>query len=311
MIRSFKRAVARLQSRIGRAVEGRQQARIEELVEPLADTESPNADPRLAGFLTDGPDEQFEQVRQDAIDALSQSDVVAIWLQAIGDGTPLDHARENAIEQRTPHNVLSLAGYDDDLTHPEISQIVLQLFTHHVCVFTSVPRRRSPAAGIEAFEQQGREAIRNTLDLSTAAAEQMYVSANSDSDIGTETVADLFEPRSLVEQRERAIAILDQEELATFWVQVMTRSELVSLHIPGIDEAGQPTIDKMPDSPVEYFQARPTNADFELAQQLAMETAGQHHYVAATALEQPIESIAEQAIEMALESGYTLEIDSL
>lgn len=63
----------------------------------------------------------------------------------------------------------------------------------------------------------------------------------------------------------------------------------------------------IPYASVEYFQARPNDVDHDLAQQLAMETAGQHEYVVAQTADQSLDAVSDQGVPVALESGYLID----
>lgn len=301
MLDNSKRFLSRYRRRLGSLFDRSPSSNREKDEERSDADSSPTPDPRLTDVLATGQDENFEQVRQDAIAGLAETEGMAIWLQAIGDGTPLDPETDDPIERVTPQNTCYLGGFHDELSYPEIVQAAGQLFAHHAALMIEIPTL-SQAQSPQAIEDHAREMLRDMLDMSTVNARQLYA------EVDVEDRSTVLGTQSFTDQRDRAIEILEnkQDELTAFWVQVMTMKQMVSV---SSSNGPSPETGVLSAPSFEYFYGRPTlsQADVVFLEELAMEQIVQHQYVTAQIAEQSLGSIKEQSISIGIENGYIIE----
>jgi hypothetical protein len=250
---------------------------------------APSVDPRLAAILADEPDEAVQTCLDQSREKLQTLDVAAFWLQAVGDGTPLEsgYTRLDAISPDTSHNVAWLAGYDNSLGFQSVAQITTQLFAHHLGVVTS------PEPSVS-----DRAALDEVITKSTQMANTLYreVSPEKRPD---PTLA------SLDAQVKRARSILDPDLVSHYWLQILCDFDDASVVIglgatPGNDESPTAWIDH----PIEYFVCIPPALSQQLEQILHLRSLGQHQFVGAHTTDQSIEQFGTQAREMTLDNLY-------
>lgn len=248
-----------------------------------------SVDPRLAAILADEPDEAVQTCLDQSREKLQTLDVAAFWLQAIGDGTPLErgHTRLDAISPHTAHNVAWLAGYDDSLGFQSIAQITTQLFAHHLGVVTS------PEPSVS-----DRTALDDVITKSTQMAKTLY------GEIPSEERPDPTRD-SLNAQVERARSILDPDLVTHYWLQILCDLGDASVVIglgatPGTDESPTAWIDH----PIEYFVCIPSALSQQLEQALHLRSLGQQQFVGAHTTDQSIEQFGANTREMTLSNQY-------
>lgn len=259
--------------------------------------QGPQADPALVDILDEDVDEDFHNGRAEAIEKLETLDIAAFWLQAVGDGSPLETAANDTLETSTPHQMAWEAGFDDTLDHQEVSRIAHQLFAHHIGVLVT-PARESVS---------DRAALDNFLDPSVEYANNLYGDATADDADDSEKDAwnkiQYPRPAPLDNTLKDARSLLDTESVAYFWLQVLCDVGDSSF----VMQVGGPSAETpnlFVDHPIEYVVGIPHALGPTDEMNLNLETLAQHLSYGARATDESVEQFASNALEMALEMEY-------
>lgn len=252
------------------------------------------ADPRLESLLAGGLGDRFEYSRQQAVDKLERIDEkngIAFWLQAIGDGSPMENDQESQFKRTSTHQIAYIAGYHDELIYPDIAQIATRLFAHHNGMLSDHSDLRGDPA---------KTAHEDTHDL-ISIANQLYPSEQD-----PDNTVQLPELASMEERCNQAIALLNESDLTTFWLQLLTyEGEMTTF---SVSSEGKTSVETWPKHPIEYIHCGVEGMrDPELRQQLFFGPLIQHIFVAARTADQPLDKFAERCVKLAFEYGYYAE----
>lgn len=260
----------------------------------LPDPNTTGPDQALVSLLNKGVDAGFEKARSKALETLESEDILAVWLQATGDGTQLDSTPRDAPSPRTTPHISHLAGFDDDLEFPQVSQLARHLFGHHLGVLTNanVPTISSR----DALHQLGTDVCQLADELSKASG-----AAPVDYSIRA----------PLSTRLDQAADLLSDSDLTVFWLQVLTSDGTIRTAIStnGGEQPYPPTdIDSTTEAPIAYVMGvpeglYPSNQTVILSQLFA-----QHALVGAHTADIDIKTFCEDSLSMALEAGYHREV---
>lgn len=242
------------------------------------------SDPILTHLLSSQPDELFVSGREEAVEKLQTLDVAAFWVQAVGDGTPME-VGHNDPSERTPHHGVWEAGFEDSLTHQEIVKITTQLAAHHIGLH-AVP---SEGSGSE------REALNESLEPITRYANQLYDEHRNE---------ELQYPRTQTRATsiEAAISVLDTDPLSYFWLQILGDSgEAKHVFVVGGD---QDSPSSFADHPIEFVIGILQGTPPQLEINLTTESFAQHLFVGSQITDQSIDQFAEEVRQTALNLDY-------
>lgn len=238
-----------------------------------SDSGTPN--PELVTLLEDDTDEEFEDARHQAIEKLREADIVGFWFQAVGDGSQLDQASGDSLEQLTPDQVAHLAGYADHLDHADVTDIALHLFSHHIGLWvTPLDVKIEPS---ESPEQPIREELRDFV----AALDQVDAARRTES-------VHLPEPVSLSKRRKQAISLLETDNLSEFWLQLLTDDGKDVIFTVGFE----PQFSRVED--IEYVRAVASSMGPMLNHTLSLEFLLQHQLAVAKTTDLPLEMIPQE-----------------
>lgn len=272
-------------------------------------------DPALKTVLT-ANDPAFERGRRTALDLLEPADatVLAFWLQAVGDGTPLPPARHDPAEQALYHQVANVAGYHDKATADDIATLSRWLYAHHLGIWTV---HDEPSKTPE-------EIFRESMTMLTPTTQQQFSSVPKEG----QYPADIsFE--ACLEQAQALLAA----DLTFFWLQVVTvpkGSPTVYIdrdvieHSPanscdrsssGITIDSDADGDTENDDPyftlgrqdIDYVIGRPTALGMQHYKLLITQFLIQHQFVAAQTADESIDALGRHAIGLALANEYISE----
>lgn len=253
----------------------------------------PDPDPGLVALLDTEFDEAFHDGRDDAIEKLSSLDIAALWLQAVGDGSPLDAASHDPLETKTPHRMAWQAGFDDTLDHHKITQISHQLFAHHLgTIVTPVGKSVSDRAALD-----------NILQPSLEYATDLY--GGEDNPAEEWEAVQYPRPTSLDDTTENARSLLETDSLSYFWMQILcdTGSSSFVMQVGATaEEEESPTM--FIDHPIEYVVGIPRALNTAGEMDLSMQSLAQHLSYGARATDESLDEFSEKALNMTLDLGY-------
>jgi hypothetical protein len=239
------------------------------------------ADPTLASVLDQAANPEFETLREQARELLTQDNLIAFWLQAAGDGSTLSQSKGDAIEQATPYQMTFVNGFDDDLMYPMVNEISTEIAAHH--------------NGVWAFDDVSKNQLKPQTQQIARTANTLY-----GDDSSTDPVQ-LPRSDSFSEQREHASTLLATEDLTIFWFQGMTTEDLVHISEEEISVVG--------DYPIEFqMGGRPALRDSpQLMSDLTQVGLAQHLFVGAAIAEQSVEPFAQDSLDITFENQYQKE----
>lgn len=241
-----------------------------------------NADARLVEALDEGPDERWEEVRQQALDAVTHDDLLAVWFQAVGDGSPLPQAQGSEIERATPYQMTFTAGFDDDLQYQDVLTTSNRLYSHHNGVWIR------PELVSGSVETQ----LETDFQRYEEGAKRFY--GEDTSNIQLPTAA------SLDEQRDQIVSLLESGDLSLFWVQAVI-PETHMIVSDGISQV-------FSDEPINYhIGGHPSLQGTELDEQLTQVAVTQHLFASACIADQPLGQFSDHMLQMILDNGYQYE----
>ena len=246
-------------------------------VNPQPNANKPDA--RLVEILDKEPDERWEAVRQQALEAVTHDNLLAVWFQAVGDGSPLSQAQENEIERATPYQMTFTTGFDDDLQYQDVLSISNRLCSHHNGVWI---RPELVSGSVET--QLGTD-----LQRYEEGARQFY--GEDTSNIQLPTAA------SLDEQRDQIVSLLESGNLSLFWMQAVI-PETHMVVSGGVSQL-------FSDEPINYhIGGHPSLQGTELDGQLTQVAITQHLFVSACIADQPLSQYTDQILQMTLSNDY-------
>jgi hypothetical protein len=143
----------------------------------------------------------FKQRLQEAKEISSSNEISGLWVQAVGDGTPLSACPKTPFIEVTPHQVAYINALDDSLSSKDATEITYQLFAHHLGLVTAWNTETPSIKETQAM-----------IDIITRIAEQYSESLRRENN-------SLSGDEPLTTQKSRAKKILE-EELSYFWLQV-------------------------------------------------------------------------------------------
>ncbi|MFD1514146.1 hypothetical protein [Halomarina rubra] len=247
-------------------------------------------DRELLSLLESGLDGRFEKARSKALETLEQKDVLAFWLQATGDGTALDSTPSEVTSPNTTPQITYLAGFDDDLEYPQVTQLTRQLFGHHLGVLTD--GRPADISNQAALNQLGADTPQLARWLSNAS--------NADP-------VDYPIPGSLSTRLEQAGAMLSDSDLTVFWLQVLTSDGTIR-HTVSTNNGDQPypqeDIQSTVEAPVAYVMGVPDDLSKTTHATILSYLFAQHALVGANTADVDLETFCEESVSMALDAGY-------
>ncbi|MFC5973409.1 hypothetical protein ACFPYI_18930 [Halomarina salina] len=253
-------------------------------------------DPALVSLLDGGLDASFERARSKALETLDSTDIVAVWLQATGDGTTLDSTPTEVSSPNTTPQITHLAGYADDFEYPQITQLARQLFGHHLGVLTD-----------------GRAASLSNQDALTQIGSDITQFARMLSEASDAAPVDYPIRGSLSTRLEQATDVLSDSDLTLFWLQVL-RSDGTIRSIVSTSGDEQPfpqeAIDSMIESPIAYVMGVPNELPPTTQTTILSHSFAQHALVGANTAAVDLETFSEEAVSIALEAGYHEEVMS-
>lgn len=251
------------------------------------------ANDTLVEILVNDVDADFHNGRAEAITKLETLDIAAFWLQAVGDGSPLEVATHDTLETRTPHRMAWEAGFDDTLGHQKISQIAHQLFAHHIGMMVT-PAHESVS---------DRAALDNFLAPSTEYANELYADATDDTEKDAWDEMQYPRPTALDDAVDDARSLLESESLTYFWIQVLcdvgSSSFVMQIGGPSAEEQNM-----FVDHPIEYIVGIPHALAPNDEVNINLQSLAQHLSYGARVTDESVEEFASAALDMTLDLGY-------
>ena len=251
-----------------------------DLPEWFTDPDTPA--PHLRELVADDPVDGIGEMRYEAADKLRDVDSVAFWLQAVGDGTPLSHGRNDIVERTTPFSIAHLSGHADALSHPEIADIEPHLFAHHLGMQTN------PALG--DTDRTPAKVLEGVMDSLRDTAEQQYRGERF-----AEDALQLPTPDSYEEERDRAIALLEQDELSMVWLQILCDEQPAVMTVG--PDASDGEVDFLP-RPIEWGRGVARGLDERAGERVALNLLVQHLFVAARTAGQNFETFGQRVLNL-------------
>jgi len=239
-------------------------------------------DPSLEASLEAGLDDGFYQDRDNARRILESSEIVGFWLQGVGDGSPLPDTDPVPPDCSTPHQLVHIAGFSDDLKYDSIRELIVRLTGHHFGVLTDTTVAGNfPDGIIDVMISSILTYIQTTFQDATPTIDEYQVSV------------------SLETQLRRADRLLANERLTGFWLQVMlvdsdSSRYLVNGPVDPIDPAGPWTMSEHIGHPIEFMWVEPLDQDDITHSQLGAEYLAQHAFVGARMTDLPISEFLDE-----------------
>lgn len=246
-------------------------------------------DPDLCDALAKGHSEQFEANRQRAIDILETNDLAAFWLQALGDGTTIEAGPDDPLGTPLPHQPLHCAGYDDDLTYPELRAIATKGCAHHL------------GLALDPYDPH-----KSPTEIATDAIGPIATQAKRIGPHVPDEATQVPHPGPLSERLDQAITILNGEDLSGFWLQAFVEGSVAHFQFDptASDDADGVRSRTTAYHSIEYTYGLPETLDYLGHASLMSELHMQHLFVGAHTANQSIEQFTETCIEQVCESGY-------
>ena len=175
---------------------------------PPAVSQPDKADPTLQKNLANGLDEGVVEVREKAIEKLTNADnLLGFWIQVIGDGTRLSGAYDSYIERLTPLRVAFATSVSTDLDFSERAMVTGTLFDQHFSLQTD-PSGYPDISDQRLYEHEMKGLVE--------AVEDRYGAVDDPDFLGSGNEEESFEYG-----RERAASILDSDRISYLWVQLV------------------------------------------------------------------------------------------
>ena len=239
-------------------------------------------DPSLVASLDAGLDDGFYQDRDNARRILESSETVGFWLQGVGDGSPIPGTEPVPPDSGTPHQVVHIAGFSDDLQYDSLRELIVRLAAHHFGVLTDpTVAGKFPDGIIDVM-------ISSILTYIQTTFQDFEPNINDYQVTG-----------SLETQRMGADRLLANDRLTGFWLQVMhvdadSRRYLVNGPVDPSDPAGPWTMSEHIAHPIEFAWVEPLDQDEITHGQLGVEYLAQHAYVGARMTDLPISEFLDE-----------------
>lgn len=241
----------------------RPQYDIEDAPTGVGDPDIPNPD--LEELLSDRADDGVAATKADAIaDLKSRDDMLGFWMQAVGDGTRLEGARNDPIEQRTPLEIAYASGVDETMEFPERVDIAAHLFAQHFGLHIDPSRGHQAKSNSQLYEEE--------MDDVVGAVDTRY----GDMDDEIDRLDDGWDTVSFQERRMEAASILESNRLSYCWVQFVVDDTSWIVHAIA-DRIG--SVDVAPGS-IEWLRGVDERIDTPIGQYIAPTALTQHLRVA-------------------------------